>query len=207
MIVLSPGQCCVASGGVQSVIARCHSPPDTTISCTDSIIGWFEHSWVAGLLTHAVHTVLIFIKTIFSFVVSGRQWVNLSSGLKGGAAFLLMMFLFFGMGHAASDGVFRINYGVISNRIGSFRTVYDHWMHTCHINMPKEQFYKLHDTSRRSSPRRVAMRISIDLLIFLSEPVDRSTSNVFFWSSLCGQLQAPAFSGWTSVTVLLQVIR
>ena len=89
MIVLSPGQCCVASGGVQSVIARCHSPPDTTISCTDSIIGWFEHSWVAGLLTHAVHTVLIFIKTIFSFVVSGRQWVNLSSGLKGGAAFLL----------------------------------------------------------------------------------------------------------------------
>ena len=129
--------------------------------------------------------VLIFIKTIFSFVVSGRQWVNLSSGLKGGAAFLLMMFLFFGTGHAASDGVFRINYAfyeVIFNRIGSFRTVYDHchWMHTCHINMPKEQFYKLHDTSRRSSPRRVAMRISIDLLIFLSEPVDRSTSNVFF---------------------------
>ena len=112
--------------------------------------------------------------------MSGRQWVNLSSGLKGGAAFLLMMFLFFGMGHAASDGVFRINYGVIFNRIGSFRTVYDHWMHTCHINMPKKQFYKLHDTSRRSSPRRVAMRISIDLLIFLSEPVDRSTSNVFF---------------------------
>ena len=112
--------------------------------------------------------------------MSGRQWVNLSSGLKGGAAFLLMMFLFFGTGHAASDGVFRINYGVIFNRIGSFRTVYDHWMHTCHINMPKEQFYKLYDTSRRSSPRRVAMRISIDLLIFLSEPVDRSTSNVSF---------------------------
>ena len=87
---------------------------------------------------HAVHTVLIFIKPIFSFVVSGQQWVNLRSGLKGGAAFLLLMFLFFGTGHAASDGVFRINYGVIFNRIGSFHTVYDHWMHTFHINLPKE---------------------------------------------------------------------
>ena len=31
---------------------------------------------------------------------------------------------------AEGDKVFRVNYGVIFNRIGVFDTVYDHWTHT-----------------------------------------------------------------------------
>ena len=40
---------------------------------------------------------------------------------------------------AEGDKVFRVNYGVIFNRIGVFDTVYDHWTHTFQIPIPQEQ--------------------------------------------------------------------
>ena len=67
------------------------------------------------------------------------------------------------------------------------------------------QLYKLHDTSRKSSPRRVAMRI----FIWYSDFSIRTCWHIYKVTFLLKFLMrsTTSFSGWTIVTVLLQVIR
>ena len=96
-------------------------------------------SWIAGLYNGVlVCTVFITILTFFSFVVFGLQRLGHPRSLLGSPAPFLLMMLCLGMVQATPDKLFRINYGVIFNHIGSFHTVYDHWLHTFHVDLPTE---------------------------------------------------------------------